>query len=83
MFIGNLTASDMKTKIKQLSKNRCNICNRKAAGLFLNLTFQQLNGARKEKILNSLFHSVHVLRMEQKSIPKKGLRWNPPGKRKQ
>ncbi len=25
----------------------------------------------------------HVLRMEQKRIPKKGLRWNPPGKRKQ
>ena len=25
----------------------------------------------------------HVLIMEQKSIPKKGLRWNPPGKRKQ
>ena len=25
----------------------------------------------------------HVLRMDQKRIPKKGLRWNPPGKRKQ
>ena len=25
----------------------------------------------------------HVLRMEQKRIPKNGLRWNPPGKRKQ
>ena len=25
----------------------------------------------------------HVFRMEQKRIPKKGLRWNPPGKRKQ
>ncbi len=25
----------------------------------------------------------HVLRMEQKRIPKKGLRWNPPVKRKQ
>ena len=25
----------------------------------------------------------HVLRMEQKRIPKKGLRWNPPGKKKQ
>ena len=25
----------------------------------------------------------HVLRMEQKRIPKKGLRWNPPGKTKQ
>ena len=25
----------------------------------------------------------HVLRMEQKGISKKGLRWNPPGKRKQ
>ena len=25
----------------------------------------------------------HVLRMEQIRIPKKGLRWNPPGKRKQ
>ncbi len=25
----------------------------------------------------------HVLRMEQKRIPKKGLRWNPKGKRKQ
>ena len=25
----------------------------------------------------------HVLRMEQKRSPKKGLRWNPPGKRKQ
>ncbi len=24
-----------------------------------------------------------MLRMEQKRIPKKGLRWNPPGKRKQ
>ncbi len=28
-------------------------------------------------------HRWHVLRMEQKRIPKKGLRWNPPGKRKQ
>ena len=25
----------------------------------------------------------HLIRMEQKRIPKKGLRWNPPGKRKQ
>ncbi len=25
----------------------------------------------------------HVLRMEQKRIPKKGIRWNIPGKRKQ
>ena len=25
----------------------------------------------------------HLLIMEQKRIPKKGLRWNPPGKRKQ
>ena len=25
----------------------------------------------------------HVLRMVQKRIPKKGLRWNPPGQRKQ
>ncbi len=25
----------------------------------------------------------HVLRTEHKRIPKKGLRWNPPGKRKQ
>ncbi len=25
----------------------------------------------------------HVLRMEHKRIPNKGLRWNPPGKRKQ
>ena len=25
----------------------------------------------------------HVLRMEQKRIPKMGLRWNPPGKMKQ
>ncbi len=25
----------------------------------------------------------HVLRKEQKRIPKKGLRWNPPGKMKQ
>ena len=25
----------------------------------------------------------HVHRMEQKRIPKKGLRWNPPSKRKQ
>ena len=24
-----------------------------------------------------------MLRMDQKRIPKKGLRWNPPGKRKQ
>ena len=24
-----------------------------------------------------------MLRMEQKRIPKKGVRWNPPGKRKQ
>ncbi len=24
----------------------------------------------------------HVLRLEQKRIPKKGLRWNPPSKRK-
>ena len=26
---------------------------------------------------------VHVFRMEQKGVPKKGLRWNPPGNRKQ
>ncbi len=25
----------------------------------------------------------HVLRMEQKRFSKKGIRWNPPGKRKQ
>ena len=25
----------------------------------------------------------HMIRMEQKRIPKKGLRWNPSGERKQ
>ena len=41
---------------------------------------------RKREIdKNELRHRLLllVIRIEQKRIPKKGLRWNPPGKRKQ
>ncbi len=41
------------------------------------LHFTTLHRRQKTQVLG------HVLRMEQKRIPKKGLRWNPPSKRKQ
>ncbi len=43
----------------------------------------KLNAAVWQQKLNTEDLGGQVLRMEQKGIHKKGLRWNPPGKRKQ
>ena len=45
----------------------------------------KLNATVWQQKLNNRRHRLlgYVLRIEQKGIPKKGLGWNPPGKRKQ
>ena len=46
---------------------------------------EKMKNRKREIDKNELRHRLLllVIRIEQKRIPKKGLRWNPPGKRKQ
>ncbi len=51
--------------------------------LFIFLVVNKITRRRLLKYLSVYLFATRVLRMEQKRIPKKGLRWNPPSKRKQ